>query len=139
MKYLLNLIIVGMLLSACSASLPKGYIPETGVLKIDKLVSKEKEAYFEECYKIFLDAGVPENECQSNLFNILDRRHGVRFNKKQLANVADEYFFTSLVYKKIHRLIRSDSKVRLEVRNKFKSMKDLTDYYQTQYSFHKDN
>lgn len=135
-KYLL-LLIVNIFLIGCSSTIPKGYDPDRGILEIDRLVSQERQLFWDNCYAIFVEAGVPENECQSNLFNIIDRRHGVSFNKIQLANVADEYFFNSFMEKKIHRLIRSNPEVRSQVRVKFKSMSDLTNYYKTQYSFHK--
>jgi hypothetical protein len=141
MKYfLVNLtaaFLLSAFLSACSSGVPRGYDPVKGILPIDELVADEKQVYWDNCYSVFVEAGVPENECQSNLFNIIDRRHGVSFNQIQLANVADEYFFQNIVNKKIHRLIRADSEVRDQVRLKFKSMDELMSYYQQQYSFHK--
>tara|TARA_B110000483_G_C18161691_1_gene529576 strand:- start:1171 stop:1599 length:429 start_codon:yes stop_codon:yes gene_type:complete len=138
-KHILSILILLGLLACSSNGVVIEFEPTKGILEIDELVSAERTLYFDDCYGLFLDAGVPETECQSDLFGIIDRRHGTRFNKKQLANVADEYFFHNLLQKKLITLIRSNSGVRDQVRAKFDSMESLTSYYKGHYSFHKYN
>ena len=97
-----------------------------------------KKDFYEKCYEPLLNEPIPENECQHQLFGILERRYRFKFEDKFMAMAANDAFF-SHVKKEVDLLIKSNSRVRKSVKRKYSSMDELMSYYQGLYKFEASN
>jgi hypothetical protein len=131
-----TLILFSIALFGCATKLPEAkHSSGKGISQIDNLVSELLPEYIEDCYEPIRSKDVPHNACQTTLFDVLERRHGMSFSPIQLNRIAEELFFTQYIADRLNSLVRSDPRVRKQVKRKFKSKQELVSYYRKAYSF----
>ena len=103
--------------------------------QIDELVVELKEEYLAECFNPIKDGEMPLTECQTDLFNVMERRHGLRFSNRQLNRVGEEIFFNRYIDERLSGLLKGDKQVRKKVKKRFKNKEHLIKYYRKIYRF----
>lgn len=142
MKYpILAGIAVSALLVGCatsSGSLPKVHLADhpdgRGVPAIDDVIVQMKSEYIAECYGPVFQREVPETRCQTELFQLLERRYRLSYKKIHVDMASDDIFFRD-VDQKIRVMVRSDADVRQQVKANFHSHEELLQYYKHLYGF----
>ncbi len=131
---ILSTLVVAMV--GCSSNIPKAnHRSGRGIVQIDQLVNELLPEYINECYEPIKAREVPNNGCQTTLFDVLERRHGMSFSKVQLNRIAEELFFTQYISDRLNSLVKSDPRVRAQVKSQFHSKEELIGYYRKVYSF----
>jgi len=129
-------------LSACSTtsgSIPKAKLAEhpdgRGIPPIDEVIVSMKKEFIENCYTPVMRREVPETRCQTDLFQLLERRYRMNYRKEHVDMASDDIFFRD-VDQRIRVLIRKDPEVRQMVKAQFSSQQELLRYYKELYGFH---
>ncbi len=133
----LKIIISGSLLAlmvACSSPVIKASHSKS-IDAVDSLIVESMNEYISECYEPIKAKDIPESGCQTSLFSVMERRHGMSFNEVQLSRVAEELFFNQYIADRLSSLVRRDPKVRRAVKHNFRSKKDMIGHYRKVYSF----
>lgn len=105
-----------------------------GIPAIDDMIVSLKTEYIENCYKPVAKHNPPENECQTELFQLLERRYRLSYSQEHVDMASDELFFRD-VDARIRKMVKTDSDLRQDVRNKFSSLNEVTAYYKSKYGF----
>ena len=64
---------------------------------IDSLIVSMKQDYIKQCYMPVASHMPPENSCQSDLFQMVERRYHMDFNQNHVAAASNELFFKDVV------------------------------------------
>ncbi|MCF0222202.1 MAG: hypothetical protein HUK19_07910 [Fibrobacter sp.] len=128
------------LLAGCSGIVtPKSELashePGKDIPAIDNMIVSLKQEYIDKCYMPVVKRNPPENQCQSDLFQTLERRYSLNFNQNHVAMAANMLMFKD-VDAKIIEMSRQDPEVREAIRNgSFTSTNDMLAYYKEKYQF----
>lgn len=102
---------------------------------IDQMIVEMKQAYVEKCYMPIAKRKPPENACQSDLFQALERHYHLDYNQNHVAMASNELFFKD-IDAELRKMLRSDPEVREAARNLgFKNVGELVAYYKDKYKF----
>ena len=102
---------------------------------IDQMIVSMKKEYIDKCYGPVVHRDPPENACQTELFQQLERRYHTNYNQQQVNMASDDLFFKD-INNKLRQMMRSDPTVRRAIRNgAFSSAEDMLAYYKSKYSF----
>ena len=74
---------------------------------IDQMIVEMKQAYIEKCYLPVAHRKPPENACQSELFQTLERRYHLDFNQNHVAMASNDLFFKD-IDAELRKMLRSD-------------------------------
>ena len=78
-----------MILAACSSTrMPTAKVAthhdsSRNIPKIDNMIVDLKKSYISQCYEPILEKNPPENQCQTELFQMLERRYHMNYNQHQ--------------------------------------------------------
>lgn len=138
-RYLLGLS-AGLFLFACSnVQMPKAqyaeHAPDKDIPAIDDMIVSLKGEYIDRCYKPVVKKNPPDNQCQTELFQLLERRYRLNYKQEHVDMASDELFFRD-VDVRLRKMVRSDIQIGDEVKNKFSSMNEMMAYYRSKYGFH---
>lgn len=128
------------LLAGCSGIVtPKAEIAshdsDHNIPAIDHMIVSLKQEYIEKCYMPVAKRKPPENACQSELFQMLERRYKLNFNQNHVAMAANTLMFKD-VDAKIMEMSRNDPDVRSAIRaGAFTSTSEMLAYYKDKYQF----
>lgn len=102
---------------------------------IDQMIVEMKQDYIDKCYMPVAKRKPPENQCQSELFQMLDRRYHLNYNQNHVAMAANNLLFKD-VDEKIIEMSRNNPDVREAIRNGgFTSTNEMLAYYKEKYQF----
>ncbi len=102
---------------------------------IDNMIVEMKQEYINKCYMPVANRKPPENSCQTDLFQMLERRYHMNFNQNHVAIISNELFFKD-IDKEIQKMARTDPEVRNAIRNGgFTSNEEMLAYYRDKYKF----
>ncbi len=137
LRYLL-LLIPFVALSCASSKYPQAALvahpDDKGIPAIDEAIVEMKREYIRECYIPVASHEVPETKCQTELFQLLERRYRLSFKQVHVDMASDELFFRE-VSDRIRSLVRTDPTVRQLARSNFRSQEELLSYYKNLYGF----
>lgn len=131
---------VVLLVSACSSTLPKAEIAShedstRNIPKIDHMIVDLKRSYISQCYSPILKKNPPENQCQTELFQMLERRYHLNYSQHQIDLASNDLFFRD-VDTRLRKMVRTDPEIRRAIRQgAFRSADEMLSYYRTKYSF----
>lgn len=131
---------LSILLLACSSTLPKAELAthedsSRNIPKIDRMIVGLKKSYISQCYSPILKKNPPENQCQTELFQMLERRYHMNYNQHQIDLASNELFFRD-VDTRLRKMVRTDPEIRGAIRRgAFSSADEMLSYYRTKYSF----
>lgn len=133
-----GLIAVTAVMTSCSSNMPKITHAEhpdgRGVPAIDDVIVEMKNEYVQQCYAPVVQREVPETRCQTELFQLLERRYRLNYKKVHVDMASDDLFFRD-VDNRIRVLVRTDPDVRQRVKAQFRSQEELLSYYKSIYGF----
>ena len=102
---------------------------------IDQMIVEMKQAYIEKCYLPVAHRKPPENACQSELFQTLERRYHLDYNQNHVAMASNDLFFKD-IDAELRKRLRSDPEIRQAARNGgFKNVGEMLVYYKDKYKF----
>lgn len=102
---------------------------------VDEMIVSMKKEYIDKCYTPVVHKEPPENACQTELFQQLERRYHTNYNQQQVNMASDDLFFKD-INTKLRQMMRSEPAVREAIRNgAFSSAEDMLAYYKNKYSF----
>ena len=102
---------------------------------IDHMIVEMKQAYIQKCYLPVANRKPPENACQSELFQTLERRYHLDYNQNHVAMASNDLFFKD-IDAEIRKMMRTDPEVRDALRNgAFSSSDEMITYYKDKYKF----
>lgn len=109
--------------------------PDHNIPAIDQMIVELKQEYINKCYMPVVKRHPPENECQSQLFQTLERGYKLNFNQNHVAMAANTLMFKD-VDAKIMEMSRNDPEVRNAIRaGAFTSTSEMLAYYKGKYQF----
>lgn len=125
-------------LAACS-TIPKAKVvshdADRDIPAIDHMIVSLKNSYIDRCYKPVVKKNPPENHCQTELFQMLERRYHRDYNQKHVDMASDDLFFRD-VNANLRKMIRTDPTVKNAIRNaSFRSEEEVLSYYKEKYAF----
>ncbi len=109
--------------------------PEKNIPAIDEMIVGLKSEYIDRCYMPVAKRNPPDNQCQTELFQLLERRYRLSYTREHVDMASDELFFRD-VDNRVRKMVKTDSEIRSAVREKFTSMNDMMAYYKVKYGFH---
>ena len=102
---------------------------------IDNMIVEMKQAYIEKCYLPVAKRIPPENACQTELFQTLERRYNMNYNQNHVAMASTDLFFKD-IDTEIRKMMRTDPEVREALRNgAFRNSEEMVSYYKEKYKF----
>ncbi len=125
---------------ACSSSLPKAELAShsdssRNIPKIDQMIVELKKSYISQCYEPVLKKDPPENQCQTELFQMLERRYHMNYSQRQIDQASNDLFFRD-VDTRLRKMVRTDPEVRSAVRRgAFHNADEMFSYYREKYAF----
>lgn len=138
-RYALALVASLALLACSTTNMPKAtyaeHEPGKSIPAIDDMIVSLKGEYIDRCYKPVAKHNPPDNQCQTELFQLLERRYRLSYQKEHVDMASDELFFRD-VDTRLRKMVKTDIEVRDEVKNKFSSMNEMMAYYKSKYGFH---
>lgn len=133
--------VTAALLSGCSGiKTPKARLAshdaDHNIPAIDDLIVSMKQDYIDKCYMPVAKHNPPESQCQTDLFQMVERRNHLEYNQMHVDQAANELFFKD-VAREVSLLIKKDPDVRATIRNGgvFRSNDELLAYYKDAYKF----
>ena len=125
---------------ACSSSLPKAELAthsdsSRNIPKIDNMIVSMKQSYISQCYEPILKRNPPDNQCQTDLFQMLERSYHLDYNQNHVAMASNKLLFKD-IDAKIIEMSRNDPEVRNAIRaGAFTSTSEMLSYYHEKYHF----
>ncbi|SHK47054.1 hypothetical protein [Fibrobacter sp. UWEL] len=132
--------VAATLLAGCSGiKTPKAQLAshdmDHNIPAIDDLIVTMKQDYINKCYMPVAKRRPPENQCQSELFQMLERNYRLEYQQVHVDRAANELFFKD-VAREITILSKKDPDVRNAIRNGgFRSNDEMLAYYKDAYKF----
>ena len=101
---------------------------------IDRMIISMKKEYIQKCYLPVAKREPPENACQTELFQLLERRYHSDYSQDHVDMASNDLFFKD-VNSKITDLVRKDRQVGAAARRAFGSTDEMMAYYREAYKF----
>ena len=102
---------------------------------IDEMIISMKKEYIQKCYMPVAKREPPENACQTELFQLLERRYHADYSQDHVDMASNDLFFKD-IDAEINKMVRSDPEVRAALRNgAFQSINEMKTYYKSKYMF----
>ena len=102
---------------------------------IDEMIISYKTDYINKCYLPVAKKHPPENACQSELFQMLERSYHLDYNQNHVAMASNKLLFKD-IDAKIIEMSRNDPEVREAIRAAaFTSTSEMLSYYHEKYQF----
>ena len=124
--------------ASCASNLPKAaYVHHPdgrGVQAIDDVIVEMKGEFIHDCYAPVMEREIPETRCQTELFQLLERRYHMNYQKVHVDMASDDLFFRD-VDQRLRIMVRTDPEVRELVKANFHSQEELLQYYKSLYGF----
>lgn len=126
--------------TACSSTLPKAEIAShddsaRNIPKIDEMIVTLKKSYISQCYAPILKKNPPENQCQTELFQMLERRYHMNYSQRNIDQASNDLFFRD-VDTRLRKMARTDPEIRTAIRRgAFHSADEMLGYYKEKYAF----
>lgn len=122
-----------------SVCMPKARVvehdAERRIPAIDDMIVEMKQDYINKCYAPVMKRNPPENSCQTELFQMLERRYHIDYNQNQLNMASNDLFFRD-VEVQLKKMVRTDPDVRNAVKTgAFTSADEMLSYYKDKYAF----
>ena len=76
----------------------------------------------------------PENSCQSDLFQMVERRYHMDYNQNHVASASNELFFKDVV-PEIQKKVKREPALRDPLRKAFSNSDEMLAYYKDKYKF----
>ena len=103
--------------------------------KIDNMIVDLKKSYISQCYEPILAKNPPENQCQTELFQMLERRYHLNYNQQNIDQASNDLFFRD-VDSRLRKMVRTDPEVRSAVRSgALRNADEMLSYYKEKYAF----
>jgi hypothetical protein len=105
---------------------------------VDDLIVTMKKEYIERCYMPVMKR-IPSNAprpCETQLFQMLERRYSMNYTQEHVDMAADELFFRD-VEVRLKQKIKDEPGLRRAVGRRFKNIDEMMDYYKPRYTFRK--
>ena len=132
------IISVAMLCGCSGIKTPKAELANHDIRhdipEIDHMIVDMKEEYIKACYMPVAKRLPPENACQTELFQMLERRYHTNYNQSHVDMASNDLFFKD-VNAKITEMVRKDGRLGAAVRRAFGSTNEMTAYYKDAYKF----
>jgi hypothetical protein len=135
---------LALLLVGCSSvNMPKAELAEhdaeRNIPPIDQMIVSLKKSYISQCYGPIVHRDPPENQCQTELFQMLERRYNLNYNQTHVDMASNDLFFRD-VDSRLRKMVRTDPEVRDAVRNgAFRNADEMLAYYKDKYAFNSKN
>ena len=135
-----SLIIAVALFTGCSsvvtpkAELAYHHDSVHNIPAIDSLIVSMKQDYIKQCYMPVASHLPPENSCQSDLFQMVERRYHMDFNQNHVAAASNELFFKDVV-PEIQKKVKREPALRDPLRRAFSNSNEMLAYYTDKYKF----
>ena len=135
-----SLIIAVALFTGCSsvvtpkAELAYHHDSVHNIPAIDSLIVSMKQDYIKQCYMPVASHMPPENSCQSDLFQMVERRYHMDFNQNHVAAASNELFFKDVV-PEINKKVKREPALRDPLRRAFSNSNEMLAYYKDKYKF----
>ncbi|WP_405326947.1 hypothetical protein [Fibrobacter sp.] len=135
-----SLIIAVALFTGCSsvvtpkAELAYHHDSVHNIPAIDSLIVSMKQDYIKQCYMPVASHLPPENSCQSDLFQMVERRYHMDFNQNHVAAASNELFFKDVV-PEIQKKVKREPALRDPLRRAFSNSNEMLAYYKDKYKF----
>ena len=135
-----SLIIAVALFTGCSrvvtpkAELAYHHDSVHNIPAIDSLIVSMKQDYIKQCYMPVASHLPPENSCQSDLFQMVERRYHMDFNQNHVAAASNELFFKDVV-PEIQKKVKREPSLRDPLRRAFSYSNEMHAYYKDKYKF----
>ena len=137
--FVASLLLVAAMLAGCSgiktptASLAS-HDPRHDIPAIDQMIVDMKQDYIQACYLPVAKREPPVNACQTELFQMLERRYHMNYTQDHVDMASNDLFF-KYVNTKITDLVRKDRQVGNAARRAFSSTDEMMAYYKEAYKF----
>ncbi len=137
--YVASLLITAAMLAGCSGiKTPTADLANHDarhdIPAIDHMIVDMKQDYIQACYMPVAKRLPPENACQTELFQMLERRYHMNYTQSHVDMASNDLFFKD-VNTKITDLIRKDREVGNAARRAFGSTNEMMAYYREAYKF----
>ena len=137
--YVASLLISAALLAGCSGiKTPSANLASHDsrhdIPAIDQMIVDMKQDYIQACYMPIAKREPPINACQTELFQMLERRYHHDYSQRHVDMASNDLFFKD-VNTKITDLVRKDREVGNAARRAFNSTDEMMAYYREAYKF----
>ena len=121
-----------VLMGCSSVKTPKAEIAshdsDHNIPSIDQMIGEMKQDYIEKCYMPVAMREPPTNACQTELFQMLERRYHTNYNQNNVSQASNDLFFKD-VGEEIKKMVRTDPQVREAIRSgAFRSTDEMQAY-----------
>jgi len=133
------MLIAAILMGCSSVKAPKASLADHdedhNIPAIDQMIISMKKEYIQKCYMPVAKREPPENACQTELFQLLERRYHADYSQDHVDMASNDLFFKD-IDAEINKMVRSDPEVRAALRNgAFQSINEMKTYYKSKYMF----
>jgi hypothetical protein len=137
--YVASLLISAALLAGCSGiKTPSANLASHDsrhdIPAIDQMIVDMKQDYIQACYMPIAKREPPINACQTELFQMLERRYHHNYTQRHVDMASNDLFFKD-VNTRISDLVRKDREVGNAARRAFNSTDEMMAYYREAYKF----
>ena len=137
--YVASLLISAALLAGCSGiKTPSANLASHDsrhdIPAIDQMIVDMKQDYLQACYMPIAKREPPINACQTELFQMLERRYHHDYTQRHVDMASNDLFFKD-VNTRISDLVRKDREVGNAARRAFNSTDEMMAYYREAYKF----
>lgn len=137
--YVASLLISAALLAGCSGiKTPSANLASHDsrhdIPAIDQMIVDMKQDYIQACYMPVAKREPPINACQTELFQMLERRYHHNYTQRHVDMASNDLFFKD-VNTRISDLVRKDREVGNAARRAFNSTDEMMAYYREAYKF----
>ena len=137
--YVASLLISAALLAGCSGiKTPTADLASHDsrhdIPAIDQMIVDMKQDYIQACYLPVAKREPPINACQTELFQMLERRYHHDYTQRHVDMASNDLFFKD-VNTRISDLVRKDREVGNAARRAFNSTDEMMAYYREAYKF----
>ena len=137
--YVASLLISAALLAGCSGiKTPTADLASHDsrhdIPAIDQMIVDMKQDYIQACYMPIAKREPPINACQTELFQMLERRYHHDYSQRHVDMASNDLFFKD-VNTRISDLVRKDREVGNAARRACNSTDEMMAYYREAYKF----
>ena len=137
--YVASLILAAALLAGCSGiKTPTADLASHDsrhdIPAIDQMIVDMKQDYIQACYMPIAKREPPINACQTELFQMLERRYHHDYSQRHVDMASNDLFFKD-VNTRISDLVRKDREVGNAARRAFNSTDEMMAYDREAYKF----